>query len=177
MRAVKPSAETVFDLVALLTVPLSRMARGAGGFGPAGTGRRGAGARGRRSRPRACHQVRCARGRRHRAHSREPAGAARVRSVSDGLTFSAADAVRPTPDAGRFRSMSERIQKRSLERAERARAREQSARTRADNNHHRGEHRLAQLHEDAAHAHASAARMAEDTIAADQRVQGDELTE
>ena len=36
---------------------------------------------------------------------------------------------------------------------------------------------MAQLHEDAAHAHASAARMAEDTIAADQRVQGDELTE
>ncbi len=73
--------------------------------------------------------------------------------------------------------MSERIQSRCLERAERARAREQNARTRADRNHQRGEHRLAQLHEDVADAHASAALMAEDTIAADQRVQGNELTQ
>ena len=105
------------------------------------------------------------------------ARAARVTSVSGGLTFSAAYGVLLTSDADSFRSMSERIQKRSLERAERARAREQNARTRADNNHQRGEHRLAHLHEDAAHAHASAARMAEDPIAGDQRVQGDELTE
>lgn len=72
--------------------------------------------------------------------------------------------------------MSERVQKRATQRAKRARERKQNAQTRADNNHQRGEHRLARLREEAAHTHASAALRAEETVAADRRVEGDKLT-
>jgi hypothetical protein len=71
--------------------------------------------------------------------------------------------------------MSERIQKNARERAERARTREKNAHQCARNNRERGEHHLAQLHENSALAHADAARRAEDTIAADQRIEGNRL--
>jgi hypothetical protein len=73
--------------------------------------------------------------------------------------------------------MSERVQRRSGDRRDRARVREQNARERALRNRERGESMLARLHDDSAAAQAAVAEAAERLRLADVAVEGDKLGE
>jgi hypothetical protein len=76
---------------------------------------------------------------------------------------------------GSFEAVSKRIQAGAKARAERARQRAQNALSRALASHIHGEHGAARAHERSARAQARSADLAEQNLAADRWIEGDQL--